>query len=67
MHTKATQETSKKPHFASWEHSLLAKLANDLWDDNIKLREANEQLRNDNKDLSKINRELLKGDQDDWK
>lgn len=48
-----------KPNFATWELSVLAKLAHDLWDDNIKLRDANEQLRMDNKDLSKINRQLL--------
>ena len=48
-----------KPNFATWDHTLLAALANDIWNDNTKLREANEQLRMDNKDLSKINRELL--------
>ena len=48
-----------KPNFATWDHTLLAALANDIWDDNIKLRDANEQLRMDNKDLSKINRQLL--------
>ena len=41
-----------KPNFQTWEHSSLARLANDLWDDNLKLREANEQLRLTNKDLS---------------
>jgi hypothetical protein len=46
-----------KPHFASWERSTLDKLANDLWDDNIKHRDANEQLRMDNRDLSQLLRE----------
>ena len=55
-----------KPNFASWDHGTLSKLAHDLWDNNVKLREANEQLRLDNKDLSAINRELNK-DKDDWK
>lgn len=48
-----------KPNFASWDQAMLIKLAHDIWDDNSKLREANEQLRLDNKDLSKINRQLL--------
>lgn len=52
------QSDSPKPNFASWDTAVLAKLAHDLWDNNIALREANEQLRMDNKDLSKINREL---------
>lgn len=48
-----------KPNFAAWDQAMLARLAHDIWDDNIRLREANEQLRMDNKDLSKINRQLL--------
>lgn len=55
------------PYFASWERSSLVKIAHDLWDNNIKLREANEQLRLDNKDLSKLVRELNKENADDWK
>ena len=51
--------SGKKPSFATWDHTLLAELAHDLWDQNIQLREVNEQLRMDNKDLSKINRQLL--------
>lgn len=45
-----------KPNFATWEKSLLAALTHDLWDDNIKLREANEQLRLDLKDAMKLAR-----------
>ena len=59
---------SEKPAFHTWEPKLLADLTHDLWDENVKLRNANEQLRMDNKDLSKLNRELLtKENQDDWK
>ena len=43
---------SAKPNFASWEPSQVARLCHDLWDDNLKLREANEQLRLTNRDLS---------------
>ena len=57
---------SSKPNFATWEHALLAQLTHDLWDQNVVLREVNEQLRMDNKDLSKINREFLtQGAKDD--
>ena len=45
---------TQKPNFASWELSVLAKLTHDIWDDNIKLRDANEQLRLDLKDAMKL-------------
>ena len=41
-----------KPNFDTWSCHSLTKIAHDLWDDNVKLREANEQLRLTNKDLS---------------
>ena len=41
-----------KPNFAVWQCDALAKISHDLWDDNLKLREANEQLRLNNRDLS---------------
>ena len=57
---------SSKPNFATWDRTVLARLAHDLWDQNVVLRGINEQLRLDNKDLSKINRDLLtKGAKDD--
>ncbi len=56
----------QKPNFASWEINTLARLAHDLWDDNVRLREANEQLRLDNRDLSQLLREANK-ETDDWK
>jgi hypothetical protein len=59
-------DTGPKPNFASWDHTILAKLAHDIWDDNIKLRDANEQLRLDNKDLSRLLREA-NTNKDDWK
>jgi len=43
-----------KPNFKSWDHAVLADLTHDLWDNNVMLREANEQLRNTNKDLSAL-------------
>lgn len=46
-----------KPHFASWERSTVDKLCHDLWDDNVRLRGANEQIRLDNRDLSQLLRE----------
>ena len=49
-----------KPNFATWDPAALAKLAHDLWDDNIKLRDANEQLRMTNKDLSEQLRKCIK-------
>ena len=52
-------DESAKPNFASWDLNVLSKLAHDLWDDNIRLREANEQLRIDNKDLSKMLRDRV--------
>ena len=58
--------SGKQPSFSTWDHTLLAELAHDLWAQNIQLREVNEQLRMDNKDLSKINRQLLtQGAKDD--
>ena len=55
-----TESNNNKPNFAAWDTTMLAKLTHDIWDDNIRLREANEQLRMDNKDLSKLLREQLK-------
>jgi len=55
-----------KPAFAAWETGNLANLCNDLWDDNVKLRDANEQLRLDLKDAMKLVRQA-NADKDDWK
>ena len=38
-------QQARKPAFATWEHGNLARLANDLWDDNLRLRDQNEALR----------------------
>lgn len=54
---------SEKPTFKAWTHENLSKLIDDIWDQNVQLREANEQLRLDLKDAMK---ELRKY-QDDWK
>ncbi len=40
-----------KPNFDAWSVHSVIKIAHELWDDNMKLRAANEQLRVDNKDL----------------
>lgn len=56
-----------KPAFHTWEHSNLARLCSDLWNQNKDLREAIEQLKLDNRDLSKQLRELLRQTEDDWK
>ena len=55
-----------KPAFDRWERPNLEKLTHELWDENEKLRTANEQLRLDNKDLSRQLRGLLT-DKDGWK
>ena len=47
----------QKPNLHGMDHSILARLTNDLWDENARLREANEQLRLDNKDLSRLLRD----------
>jgi len=57
---------SDKPNFATWNQHLLAELTHELWDENVKLRTANEQLRLDNKDLSRLLREA-NTNKDDWK
>lgn len=48
---------SDKPDFAQMGPNILVALAHDLWDENARLREANEQLRLDNKDLSRLLRD----------
>lgn len=59
--------TPNQPAFHTWERDNLAKLCADLWNENIKLREALEQTRLDNRDLSKQLRDLLRQTDDDWK
>ena len=54
---------SEKPTFKAWTQENLANLVEELWDQNIQLREANEQLRLDFKDVMKE----LRKHQDDWK
>ena len=53
-----------KPNFQSWDHTVLAGLANDLWDNNVMLRDANEQLRSTNKDLSALLRKQFMQEDD---
>jgi hypothetical protein len=53
-----------KPAFHTWEPKLLADLTHDLWDENVKLRNANEQLRMDNKDLSTLLRKQFMQEDD---
>lgn len=48
-----------KPEFKLWERANLDKLCDDLWEDNLRLREANEQLRLDLKDAMKLLRKQL--------
>lgn len=55
-----------KPAFSLWERKNLDLIANELWDENQKLRIANEQLRLNNKDLSNQLRDYLTN-KDDWK
>ena len=43
---------------------MLADLTHDLWDNNVMLREANEQLRNTNKDLSALLRKQFMQEDD---
>jgi hypothetical protein len=59
-------EDTMKPNFASWERGTLDSLAHDLWDNNVTLREANEQLRSTNKDLSALLRKQFM-QEDDFK
>lgn len=54
-----------KPSFHLWDRSNLDKIADELWNDNLKLREANEQLRMDLKDAMRLLRESH--NKDDWK
>lgn len=54
---------SEKPSFKVWSQENLSKLVEDLWDQNIQLRDANEQMRLDLKDAMKE----LRKHQDDWK
>lgn len=42
------------PNFAAWREDNLAKIAEDLYIQNLQLREANEQLRLDLKDAMKL-------------
>lgn len=42
------------PNFAAWREDNLAKIAEDLYMQNLQLREANEQLRLDLKDAMKL-------------
>ena len=53
-----------KPEFHLWERHNLDKLCGDIWEDNLRLREANEQLRLDLKDAMKLlRRKITDGDQ----
>lgn len=61
-----TMNNTAKPNFATWEHRTLSKLTHDLWDENVRLRDANEQLRLDLKDAMKLVRQA-NFDKDDWK
>jgi len=54
-----------KPVFSTWDRLNLDKIVSELWDNNIELREANEQLRNDLKDAMRLLREAR--NKDDWK
>ena len=55
---------SAKPNFRSWDHTVLAGLAHELWGNNVMLREANEQLRSTNKDLSALLRKQFMQEDD---
>ena len=55
---------SAKPNFASWERSMVDRLCQDIWDDNVALRAANEQLRLTNKDLSALLRKQFMQEDD---
>jgi len=57
--------TTQKPNFKFWEHANVVKLTHDLWDQNVALREANEQLRLDLKDAMRLVRQQYS--KDDWK
>ena len=48
-----------KPEFATWQRNNLDKLCGELWDENLRLREANEQLRLDLKDAMSLLRKQL--------
>jgi len=48
-----------KPEFAAWQRHNIDKLCDDLWEDNLRLRDANEQLRLTNKDLSVLLRKHI--------
>lgn len=48
-----------KPEFSSWERNNLDRLCGDLWEDNVRLREANEQLRLDLKDAMSLLRQKI--------
>lgn len=54
-----------KPVFHLWSRENLDRIADELWNDNLRLREANEQLRNDLKDAMRLLREAQ--NKDDWK
>lgn len=58
-------DSPNKPTFHLWDRSNLDKIAGELWDANVQLREANEQLRNDLKDSMRLLREA--NNRDDWK
>jgi hypothetical protein len=58
-------DAQNKPTFSTWDRSNLDKITSELWDNNIQLREANEQLRNDLKDAMRLLREAR--NKDDWK
>lgn len=58
-------DSRSKPTFNLWDRSNLEKIVGELWDDNLMLRESNEQLRRDLKDAMRLLREA--NNKDDWK
>ena len=48
-----------KPEFTKWQRNNLDELCGELWDENLRLREANEQLRLDLKDAMSLLRKQL--------
>jgi hypothetical protein len=62
----AMDNHTAKPAFHTWERASVDRLCHDLWDQNVKLRDSNEQLRQDNKDLSNQCRNALTG-KAEWK
>ena len=58
-------DAPNKPTFHLWDRSNIDKIAGELWEDNMMLREANEQLRRDLKDAMRLLREQC--NKDDWR